>query len=30
MKISLTDREADIMQVLWEHGPSLVTDVRER
>lgn len=28
MKISLTDREADIMQVLWEHGPSLVTDVR--
>jgi len=30
MKISLTDREADIMQVLWDHGPSLVTDVRER
>jgi len=30
MKISLTDREADIMQVLWEHGPSLVTEVRER
>ncbi|QWT19354.1 BlaI/MecI/CopY family transcriptional regulator [Bacillus sp. NP157] len=30
MKISLTDREADIMQVLWEHGPSLVSDVRER
>jgi predicted transcriptional regulator len=30
MKISLTDREADVMQVLWEHGPSLVTDVRER
>lgn len=30
MKISLTDREADIMQVLWEHGPSLVTDVRLR
>jgi len=28
MKISLTDREADVMQVLWEHGPSLVTDVR--
>lgn len=28
MKISLTDREADIMQVLWDHGPSLVTDVR--
>ncbi|GLQ43148.1 BlaI/MecI/CopY family transcriptional regulator [Dyella nitratireducens] len=30
MNISLTDREADVMQVLWEHGPSLVTDVRER
>lgn len=30
MKISLTDREADIMQVLWDNGPSLVTDVRER
>ena len=30
MKISLTYREADVMQVLWEHGPSLVTDVRER
>lgn len=29
MKISLTDREADIMQVLWDHGPSLVSDVRE-
>lgn len=30
MKIYLTDREADIMQVLWEQGPSLVADVRER
>ncbi|KJV35258.1 BlaI/MecI/CopY family transcriptional regulator [Luteibacter yeojuensis] len=30
MKITLTDREADIMQVLWEHGPSLVAEVRER
>ena len=29
MKISLTDREADIMQVLWDHGPSLVAEVRE-
>jgi predicted transcriptional regulator len=29
MKISLTDREADVMQVLWEHGPSLVAEVRE-
>lgn len=30
MKLSLTDREADIMQVLWEHSPSLVTEARER
>jgi BlaI family transcriptional regulator, penicillinase repressor len=29
MDIALTDREADIMQVLWEHGPSLVAEVRE-
>lgn len=28
MKISLTDREADVMQVLWDHGPSLVAEVR--
>ncbi|HWU76046.1 MAG TPA: BlaI/MecI/CopY family transcriptional regulator [Rhodanobacter sp.] len=30
MKISLTDREADVMQSLWDHGPSLVAEVRER
>ena len=30
MKISLTDREADVMQVLWDHGPSVVAEVRER
>jgi predicted transcriptional regulator len=30
MQISLTDREADLMQVLWDHGPSLVAEVRER
>jgi len=29
VKISLTDREADVMQVLWEHGPCLVAEVRE-
>ncbi|MEX1828433.1 BlaI/MecI/CopY family transcriptional regulator [Luteibacter sp. CQ10] len=29
MKILLTDREADIMHVLWTHGPSLVAEVRE-
>lgn len=30
MRISLTDREAGVMQSLWEHGPSTVADVRER
>ncbi|MEO6078467.1 MAG: BlaI/MecI/CopY family transcriptional regulator [Steroidobacteraceae bacterium] len=30
MKIALTDREADVMHVLWEHGPSVVSEVRER
>ncbi len=30
MKISLTDREADVMQSLWEHGASTVAEVRER
>src|SRR5262245_4261749 len=30
MKISLTDREADVMKVLWDHGPSVVTEVRSR
>ncbi len=29
MKISLTDREADLMQVLWDRGPSLVSEVRD-
>jgi BlaI family transcriptional regulator, penicillinase repressor len=29
MKISLTDREADVMQALWELGASTVADVRE-
>jgi predicted transcriptional regulator len=26
--MQLTDREADIMQVLWSRGPSLVADVQ--
>lgn len=30
MKIVLTDREADLMGVLWEHGPSLVAEVKDR
>ena len=24
--IYLTDREADVMQVLWDHGPSVVNE----
>ena len=24
MKISLTNREADVMQVLWDHGPATI------
>lgn len=30
MSISFTDRELDIMGVLWEHGPSTVAEVREK
>jgi predicted transcriptional regulator len=30
MSISLTDREADVMRVLWDHGPSIANDVRGR
>jgi predicted transcriptional regulator len=30
MSISLTDREADVMRVLWDHGPSIVNEVRGR
>ena len=30
MEILLTDREADVMQVLWDHGPSVVAEVRDR
>ena len=28
MQITLTDREADVMQVLWTQGPALVAEVR--
>ena len=28
MSITLTDREADIMQALWDRGPSTVAEVR--
>jgi predicted transcriptional regulator len=27
--IYLTDREADVMRVLWEHGPSVVNEVKD-
>src|SRR3954467_4930689 len=28
--IHLTDREADVMQVLWDHGPSVVNEVKDK
>ena len=28
MDISLTNREASVMQILWDHGPSVVAEVR--
>ena len=30
MPIALTDREADLMQILWEKGASTAAEVRER
>jgi BlaI family penicillinase repressor len=29
MRVSFTDRELDLMAVLWERGPSTVAEVRE-
>jgi predicted transcriptional regulator len=29
LDISLTDREADVMRILWERGPSIVNEVRD-
>ena len=29
MEVSFTERELDIMTVLWERGPSTVTEVRD-
>ena len=29
MRITLTDREAEFMEVLWDKGPSTVAEVRE-
>ena len=30
MEIILADREAEIMEVLWDFGPSTVTEVKDR
>jgi BlaI family transcriptional regulator, penicillinase repressor len=30
MRIILADRESDLMEVLWDHGPSTVAEVRKR
>jgi predicted transcriptional regulator len=30
MEFSLTDREASLMEVLWDNGPSTVAEVRSR
>jgi predicted transcriptional regulator len=30
MDITLADREAQLMQLLWDHGPSTVADVHAR
>ncbi len=30
MDISFTDREADVMQILWDSGPSVVSEVRAK
>jgi len=30
MEIAFTDRELDVITVLWDHGPSTAAEVRER
>jgi predicted transcriptional regulator len=30
LEIILADREAELMEVLWDHGPSTVAEVKER
>jgi BlaI family penicillinase repressor len=30
MRIVLAERETELMEVLWEHGPSTVVEVRKR
>ena len=30
MRVVLTDREAEFMEVLWDHGPSTVAEVQDK
>ena len=30
MRIVLADREADLIEILWDHGPSTVAEVRNK
>lgn len=30
MRVAFTERELDVMAVLWEHGPSTAAEVREQ
>lgn len=30
MEVTFTERELDVMSVLWEHGPATVAEVQER
>lgn len=30
MEVTFTERELDVMAVLWEHGPATVAEVREQ
>ncbi|MGH8252770.1 MAG: BlaI/MecI/CopY family transcriptional regulator, partial [Steroidobacteraceae bacterium] len=30
MRIVLAEREAELMEALWEHGPSTVNEVRSQ
>ena len=30
MRVTLTDREANLMEVLWDHGASTVAEVKAR
>jgi len=30
MTLAVTDREANVLQILWDNGPSLVSEVQDR